>query len=133
MTKQKIQYPGIDPDAKPMGTAPLSPALLAGPFVFTSGQVGIDPLTGKIVGEDIKSQTRQTILNIKALVEAAGLTLNDVVKTNVFLTDISDFSEMNSVYREFFAEPYPARSTVGIALNNPELKVEIEAIALRRE
>lgn len=131
MSKTKIQYPGLDATAKPMGPAPLSPAIQRGNMLFVSGQVGIDPMTGKVVGNDIASQTRQTLENLKSLVEAAGLTLADVVKTNVFVTDVGKFAEMNAVYREYFAEPYPARSTVGIALAHPDLLVEIEAIAMK--
>ena len=131
MNKTLINYPAVPPSAKPFGPAPLSPALSAGPFVFVSGQVGIDPITGKVVGTDVQSQTRQALKNMQALLGAAGLTMADVVKTTVFLTRISDFSGMNAVYREFFPEPFPTRSTVGIALNHPELLVEIEGIALR--
>jgi 2-iminobutanoate/2-iminopropanoate deaminase len=129
--KAVISHPGVASSAKPFGSAPLSPALAAGPFVFVSGQVGIDPASGKVAGPDVRSQTRQTLRNMEALLQAAGLTMGDVVKTTVFLTRVSDFSAMNEVYREFFAEPYPTRATVGIALSNPELLVEIEGIALR--
>ena len=131
MSKTRIQYPGLDAAARPMGPAPLSPALMAGNMLFVSGQVGIDPMTGTVVGPDIESQTRQTLENLKALVEAAGLTLDDVVKTNVFVTDVGNFPAMNAVYRQYFAEPFPARSTVGIALANSDLLVEIEAIAIK--
>lgn len=132
MDKVVISHPSVPASAKPFGPAPLSPALSAGPFVFISGQVGIDPTNGKVVGPDVRAQTRQTLQNMAALLQAAGLTMTDVVKTTVFLTRASDFGAMNDVYREFFAEPYPTRSTVGIALANPELLVEIEGIALRR-
>lgn len=132
MTKTVLNYPNLAAGDKPMGPAPLSPALDTGALIFISGQVGIDPATGKTVGSDVETQTRQTLTNLKALVEAGGLTLADVVKTTVFLTDVANFSRMNSVYREFFAEPYPARSTIGITLANDDLLVEIEAIALRK-
>jgi 2-iminobutanoate/2-iminopropanoate deaminase len=132
VNKTVIAHPGVPPSARPFGSAPLSAALAAGPFVFVSGQVGIDPLTGKVAGGDVQSQTRQTLRNMAALLQAGGLSMADVVKTTVFLTRIGDFDAMNQVYREFFAEPYPTRSTVGIALANPELLVEIEGIALRR-
>lgn len=131
MPKTRIQYPGLDSAARPMGPAPLSPALMAGNMLFVSGQVGIDPITGTVVGPDIESQTRQTLENLKSLVEATGLTLDDVVKTNVFVTDVGNFAAMNAVYRQYFAEPFPARSTVGIALANADLLVEIEAIAIK--
>jgi 2-iminobutanoate/2-iminopropanoate deaminase len=130
VSRTPIGYPGIPLSAKPFGPAPLSPAVAAGPFLFISGQVGIDPVTGKVAGSDVKSQTRQTLLNMQTLLEAAGLTMEDVVKTNVFLTQASNFEAMNEIYREFLAAPYPARSSVVIALANPDLLVEIEGIAL---
>jgi 2-iminobutanoate/2-iminopropanoate deaminase len=128
--RKPIGYAGIPLSAKPFGPGPLSPAVAAGPFLFISGQVGIDPITGKVAGSDAKSQTRQTLLNMQTLLESAGLAMDDVVKTNVFLTRVSDFEAMNEVYREFLAAPYPARSSVVIALANPDLLVEIEGIAL---
>lgn len=130
MASTIIQYPGAKDGDKPMGPAPISPALKRGPMLYVSGQVGIDPATGKVVSDDIAGQTRQTLLNLKALVENAGMTMGDVVKTNVFVTDVANFAAMNAVYKEFFGEPYPARSTVGIALANDALLVEIEAIAI---
>jgi 2-iminobutanoate/2-iminopropanoate deaminase len=115
-------------------TRPYSPALVAGPFVFVSGQVAIDRTTGKVVGSGVDAQTTQVLDNLEALLREAGLGLDDVVKTTVFLTDIKDFAAMNEVYRSRFAQPLPTRSTVEVsALANLELKVEIEAIALRRE
>lgn len=125
-----IQYPNVAQGERPMGPAPISPAVRRGPFLYVSGQVGIDPATGKVVAPDIAGQTRQTLANLKALVEAAGMTLADVIKTNVFITDVANFAAMNAVYKGFFGEPYPARSTVGIALAAPELLVEIEAVAI---
>jgi len=132
MSKIVVNYPGLAAGEKPMGPAPLSPALDTGSLVFISGQVAIDPMTGKTVGDDIETQTRQTLTNLKSLVEAAGLTMADIVKATVFVTDVANFSRMNTVYREFFSEPYPTRSTIGITLANPDLLVEVEAIALRR-
>jgi 2-iminobutanoate/2-iminopropanoate deaminase len=111
---------------------PFSPGLIAGPFAFISGQVGVDPTTGQLAGPDVQSQTRQALENLRALLEQAGLGMGDVVKTTVFLTRMEDFAAMNEVYQSFFPEPLPARSTVGVAaLARPELLVEIEAIALR--
>ena len=113
---------------------PYSPALIAGPYLFLSGQVGIDKATGKVAGPTIEVQTTQVIDNLADLLEEAGLDLNDIVKTTVFLTDIGEFAAMNEIYRSRFAQPLPTRSTVEVsALANAELKVEIEAIALRRE
>ncbi len=133
MTKTLVDYPGLEAGAKPMGPAPLSPALRVGPFLFVSGQVGLDPASGTLAGTDVRAQTRQTLQNFRSLVEAAGFTMADVVKTNAFLADPADFADMNEVYREFFTEPYPVRSTVGIRLPNPDLLVEIEGMALKAE
>ena len=110
---------------------PYSPALRAGGFVFVSGHVPIDPSDGSSVGDDIATQTRQVLENVRRTMEAGGSQLNRVVKTTVFLTHIADFQEMNRVYREFFREPLPARSTVEVsALAKPEYRIEIEAVAL---
>ena len=118
----------------PPSTRPYSPALVAGPFVFVSGQVAIDRATGKVAEGGAAAQTAQVLDNLEVLLREAGLGLDDVVKTTVFLTDIKDFGAMNEVYRSRFTQPLPTRSTVEVsALANPELKVEIEAIALRRE
>ena len=121
----------------PVGNAtgrPYSPALLAGPYAFVSGQVGTDPATGHLAGPDIEGQTDQALKNIAALLAQAGLTLNDVVKATVFMTDMAEFARMNEVYRSHFQEPMPTRSAVEVScLARPELKVEIEAIALRGE
>lgn len=129
--KTAVGYPGIPVTEKPFGPAPLSPAIVAGGFVFVSGQVGMDPKTGKVVGPDLAAQTRQTLRNMQAILEGQGLSMDDLVKVNVFLTDVAHFAPMNAVYREFFTEPYPARSTVGIRLANDDLLVEIEGIAHR--
>lgn len=111
-----------------------SAALIAGDLVFVSGQVGIDRQSGKISGDNTAAQTSAALDNLAAVLAGAGLTLDDVVKTTVFLTDISDLAEMNDAYRARFRQPLPTRSTVGVAaLARPELKVEIDAIALRRE
>jgi 2-iminobutanoate/2-iminopropanoate deaminase len=118
----------------PAGTpapAPYSPSLLAGPFVFISGQVGVDPQSGELSGSDVGSQTRQILANIQALLARAGLGLSDVVKTTVFLTRMEDFHAMNKTYGQFFTDPLPTRSTVGVAaLPRPDCLVEIEAVAL---
>jgi 2-iminobutanoate/2-iminopropanoate deaminase len=113
---------------------PLSPGLVAGPYVFLSGQVATDPKTGKLVGDDIRSQTAQVIDRLSLLLREVGLSLADVVKTTVFLTDMSDFEQMNEIYGNRFTQPMPTRSTIGVAaLAIPGLRVEIEAIALRRD
>lgn len=116
-------------DKIPKPIAPYSPGIKAGNFVFISGQVAFDPMTGEVVGSTTAEQTEQALKNMKDVLEAAGSSLEHVCKTTVFLTDLNDFKEMNEVYGKFFQNDPPARSTVqaGLVLG---LKVEIEAIAL---
>lgn len=113
----------------PAAIGPYSQAIYVGNLVFTSGQIPIDPATGAIVEGGIKEQTRQSLTNVKAILEGAGLSMNNVVKTTVFMADMNDFAEMNSVYAEFFAEPYPARSAVAVKALPKGALVEIEVIA----
>ena len=111
-------------------TTPLSPLTRIGDTLYTAGQVGVDPAT-RAIPEGIRAQTRQVLLNLRAVLALAGADLSHVVKTTVFLTDMADFAEFNEAYREFFPVDPPARSTVGVAaLARPELVVEIEAIAV---
>jgi 2-iminobutanoate/2-iminopropanoate deaminase len=117
------------PDGAP-AVGPYSPAVGAGDYVFISGQIPLDR-DGKIVGYTPKDQTRKALENLRATLEAAGLTFADVVKTTVFIKDMDEFGAVNEVYGEFFAEPYPARSTVEVARLPKDLHVEIEAIAYR--
>jgi 2-iminobutanoate/2-iminopropanoate deaminase len=114
-----------------MGPAPLSAAIDANGLIFVSGQVAIDPRTGTVVGADVAGQTRQIFRNMQELLDAAGLGLDHLVKTTAFLADLTRFAEMNAVYEEVLSAPYPARSTVGVTLNDPRLLVEIEGIAVR--
>lgn len=102
-----------------------------GGLVFVSGQLPIDPATGEFPEGGIEAQTRQSLLNAQAVLEAAGLTLADVVKTTVFLADMGDFAAMNSVYSTFFSAPYPARSAVAVKDLPKGAMVEIECIATR--
>ncbi|MFA4016548.1 MAG: hypothetical protein RUDDFDWM_001658 [Candidatus Fervidibacterota bacterium] len=111
---------------KPVG--PYSPAIRVGDFVFVSGQGAIDPQTGKLVGETIEEQTRRTLENIRALLEAAGASMADCVKVTVHLADINMFSRFNAVYSEYFPDPKPARTTVQSTLL-PGMLVEIDVIA----
>ena len=113
----------------PAAIGPYSQAIYVGNLVYTSGQIPIDPATGIIVEGGIKEQTRQSLTNVKAILESAGLAMGNVVKTTVFLADMNDFAEMNSVYAEFFAEPYPARSAVAVKTLPKGALVEIEVIA----
>ena len=109
--------------------APYSPVVVSGDHVFTAGQVAFDA-TGAVVAEDMDAQTRQALRNVQSCLAAAGCTLEDVVKVNAYLADLGDFDAYNKVYREFFSEPFPARTTVQAGLP-PGLLVEIEAVARR--
>ena len=113
----------------PAAIGPYSQAIQMGNLVYTSGQIPIDPATGVFAEGGIKEQTRQSLTNVKAILEEAGLTMNNVVKTTVFMADMSDFADMNSVYAEFFTEPYPARSAVAVKTLPKGALVEIEVIA----
>ena len=113
----------------PAAIVPYSQAIQVGSLVFTSGQIPIDPATGVFVPGGIKEQTRQSLTNVKTVLEAAGLTMRNVVKTTVFMADMNDFAEMTSVYAEFFAEPYPARSAVAVKSLPKGALVEIEVVA----
>jgi len=113
---------------KPIG--PYSQAIRANGFLFISGQVGFDPQTGAFVGNDVRSQTERVLENLKAILEAAGVTLNHVVKTTVFLKDMNDFPAMNEVYAKFFSAAPPARSTVQAARLPKDALVEIDVIAV---
>ena len=122
----------ISSDQAPPAVGPYSQAVAAGPFVFVSGQIPLDQ-NGEMVQGDIVVQTVQVLENLKAVLAAAGLTLENVVKTTVFLADLADFQEMNRVYGEFFLEKPPARSTIQVAGLPKDASVEIEAIALKKE
>ena len=121
----------IATEAAPAAIGPYSQGIAAGSLVFTSGQIPLDPATG-VFPEGIEAQTRQSLTNVKAIVEAAGLTMDDVVKTTVFLSDMNNFGAMNGVYAEFFTEgKYPARSAVEVARLPKDALVEIEVIACK--
>ena len=113
----------------PAAIGPYSQAIQVGNLIYTSGQIPIDPTTGNIVEGGIKEQTRQSLTNIQAILEEAGLTMGNVVKTIVFMADMADFADMNSVYAEFFSEPYPARSAVAVKSLPKGALVEIEVVA----
>jgi 2-iminobutanoate/2-iminopropanoate deaminase len=116
----------------PAAIGPYSQAVDSGAgLVFLSGQLPIDPATGAFPEGGVREQTRQSILNAKAILEAAGLSLARVVKTTVFLADMGDFAAMNEVYAQFFAEPFPARSAVAVKTLPKGALVEIECIAAR--
>ena len=116
--------------AAPAAIGPYSQAIDAGPFVYASGQIPIDPATG-LIPEGIKAQTAQSLANVRAILEEAGLSLANVVKTTVFLADMGDFVPMNEVYGETFTAPYPARSAVAVKELPKKVLVEIEVIAVK--
>ncbi len=113
----------------PAAIGPYSQAIQVGNLIYTSGQIPIDPATGQLVEGGIKEQTRQSLNNIQAILQEAGLTMASVVKTTVFMADMADFADMNSVYAEFFTEPYPARSAVAVKTLPKNALVEIEVVA----
>jgi 2-iminobutanoate/2-iminopropanoate deaminase len=117
-----------DKAPKPIG--PYSQAVVVdGRFIYTAGQVAIDPVTNQLVQGDIKTQTRQVLKNIEEVLKAGGSSMNSVFKTTVFLKDFNDFAAMNEVYGEFFSHSAPARSTVEVARLPRDVKIEIEAVA----
>ena len=113
----------------PGAIGPYSQAIRVGNFVYTSGQLPINPATGAFPDGGIVAQTRQSLLNVQAILEEAGLTMANVVKTTVFLADMGDFAAMNGVYSEFFKEPFPARSAVAVKTLPKNALVEIEVVA----
>ena len=120
----------IETDQAPQAIGPYSQAVVAGVFVFASGQIPIDPATGQLVEGGIAEQTEQVLRNVSRLLEAAGTSLARVVKTTVFLADMNDFAAMNETYARFFGEQPPARSTVQAARLPRDARVEIEVVAL---
>ena len=118
-----------DKAPKPIG--PYSVGITAGHFVFASGQAGIDPVTNNLVDGGIEAETRQVLTNLKNVLEAAGTSMDKVVKTSVFLRDMNDFSKMNAIYGEFFKVDPPARTTVQVAALPKGAAVEIDVIALQ--
>ncbi len=122
----------ISTDKAPAAVGPYSQAVQVGDFVYTAGQIPLDPATGRLVEGDIGAQTRQVLLNLKAILEAAGSSTSDVVKTTVFLVDMDEFKAMNAVYAEFFPAAPPARSTVQVGALPLGARVEIEAMGIRK-
>ena len=120
----------ISTQKAPAAIGPYSQAVKAGNLLFISGQIPVDPATGEIVEETIQAQAAQSLTNLKAIVEQAGGTLDNIVKTTVFLKDMNDFVEMNRVYKTFFSADCPARSAVQVAKLPKDVMVEIEAIAV---
>ena len=121
----------IHTDKAPAAIGPYSQAITAGNTIYVSGQLPIDPATGAFAGSDISAQTRQSLINIKNILNAAGADMRDVVKTTVLLADIADFAAMNAVYAEFFTAPYPARAAFQVACLPKNALVEIECVAVK--
>lgn len=117
------------PDA-PQAIGPYSQAIRAGQFLFLSGQIPLDPATGEVVTGDVRDQTRRVLDNIGGVLAAAGVSMDAVVKTTVFLIDLADFTAMNEVYATAFADPAPARSTVQVSRLPRDVRVEVEVVAL---
>lgn len=117
--------------AAPAAIGPYSQAVVSGDLVFCSGQVGLDPAIGELVGGGTAAEARRVLDNLRAVLEAAGSGLDHVVRTTIFLVDLGDFAAVNQVYADVFAAPYPARSTVGVAALPRGARIEIDAIARR--
>ncbi|MEW6179227.1 MAG: RidA family protein [Chloroflexota bacterium] len=133
MTKNCCRKEVVKTDQAPQPIGPYSAAVKGGHFLFTAGQIGIDPQTGEIVHGGVEAETRQVMKNISALLAAAGTGFERVVKTTIFLRDMNDFAKVNAIYGEFFPKEPPARSTVQVAALPKGAAVEIEVIALLAE
>lgn len=127
MSKSKIET-----SEAPAAIGPYSQAVQHGAMVFCSGQIPLDPASMSLVEGGIEEQTRRVLANLRGVLAAAGCSFDDVVRTTIFLTDLADFAAVNAIYAEHFEEPYPSRSTVGVAALPRGAKVEIDAIAIRR-
>lgn len=121
----------IHTENAPAAIGPYSQAIQAGNTIYVSGQLPIDPATGAFAGNDIASQTRQSLTNMKNILQQAGAGMTDVVKTTVLLADIADFAAMNAVYAEFFTAPFPARAAFQVACLPKNALVEIECVAVK--
>jgi 2-iminobutanoate/2-iminopropanoate deaminase len=122
----------IHPAGAPAPRGPYSPAVRAGDYIFVSGQIPVDPVSGTVVTGDVQAETRQVLTNIGKILEGCGASLADVVRCGVFLTDPGDFKAMNEVYAEFFGEAKPARTTIiAAALPLKDARVEIDAVAYK--
>lgn len=120
-------------DRAPAAIGPYSQAVEAGGFLFTAGQIGLVPGTGEFVATDVESQAEQALANLRAILDAAGLSLADVVKTTVYLADMDEFPLVNAIYAQHFAEPFPARSTVAARGLPMGARVEIDVVACRSQ
>lgn len=119
----------VNTEKAPAAIGPYSQANVLGNLVITSGQIPLNPATGEIVEGGVEAQTKQVLENLKAVLEAAGTSMNNVIKTTCFLKDMGDFATVNGIYGTYFAEPYPSRSAVEVARLPKDVLIEIEAIA----
>ena len=120
----------VHTEKAPKAIGPYSQAIRTESFIFTAGQIGLDPTTGELVAGAVEEQTRQALNNLRNVIEAAGSSMDNVVKTTVFLKDMADFPKMNSIYAEYFGENPPARSTVAVAGLPKGGLVEVEAVVI---
>jgi 2-iminobutanoate/2-iminopropanoate deaminase len=130
--EEEMKSSVISTTEAPAAIGPYSQAIRAGSFLYTSGQLGLDPATGNLA-EGVEGQARRALENLKAILAAAGLSTADVIKTTIFLADMADFQAVNAIYASFFSGSYPARSTVQVAGLPKGGRVEIEAVALFRD
>lgn len=121
----------IKTDKAPEAIGPYSQAIAIGSFIYTSGQIPIDPQTGEVVGNEIQMQVQQVLENLKNVLEAAGSSMNKVVKTTVFIKDMNSFSKINEVYAKYFTQSFPARSCVEVSKLPKDVLIEIEAVAVK--
>jgi 2-iminobutanoate/2-iminopropanoate deaminase len=121
----------INTENAPAAIGPYSQAISAGEIIFVSGQLGLDPKTGKLAEGGIVAETKQALENIKAVLTAAGSNLSNVAKADVYLADMNEFSKMNEVYATYFSEPFPARATVAVKALPKDGKIEISVIAVK--
>ncbi|HYB84927.1 MAG TPA: Rid family detoxifying hydrolase [archaeon] len=126
MPREVIRTPSA-----PQPVGPYSQAIMVNGLLFVSGQGAIDPNSGRLAGTDIQSQTRQTLTNVQNIVEASGMSMRDLVRVAVYLKNMKDFKEMNEVYKSFFPDAPPARTTIQAELPLPEMLIEIDAVAHR--
>jgi len=123
----------VSSEQAPKAIGPYSQAIRAGDFLFLSGQIPLDPATGQLVPGDIAAQTRRVLENLRAVLAAAGLSLDAVVRTTIYLVDLGDFSVVNEVYGSYFTDPAPARATVQVSRLPRDARVEIDAIAFLKK
>ena len=121
----------INTKSAPAPIGPYNQAIVAGDFIFVSGQIPVDPATGEIITTDIKAETKQVMENIGAILLGAGIDFNNIVKTSIFLTDMQSFAQVNEVYGMYFTDEFPARETIQVAALPKNVNVEISVIALK--